>query len=724
MSFAWRKLDIPRFFGVNLKSNVIDVKDGVSLDADNCFQNADGVVSKRNGNDVMFTADDGVGEVQAEVGECTILGQKYYFKFSNGKFHHSETRDGDLTTITPSPAIDTTAQIWTAVLDNKLFFVDGTNALRYFDGTDIFVSSIPVRPTVAFSNSPAGTGFDYTYTVDNRLGESPAIPYGTSAGQSGIVNKGSAVTVRVPVDTGDENLQEGFIVRIYSKATTVAAASKLVATHMVTSGDISTGYIDIATVAISDAQPQLYTELGLAVNKSAPVGLKGIAEHYGRLVGWYGDYVADAKSSNPHAWPDNSAVGEAFVYGFGVGDGEEIQSCTSFRESLFVTKPTKIAVFGGVGPDDSGGNAYSYRRLETNGIGNIAPKSAVVIGEEDSGFLVFLSRVGFYGTNGDKPIRVGESIETELIPLSETNLSSAVAIHHKRLGLYLCWVGSPSGRIIWVYDTRKDENTAVGWFPWSGIPVSAVAWDESEAQYIFGTYNGWCGFERNAKSRLDFSDVGIEFLTTTNFNATSNEITVAGTFEAGDQIQFRSSGTLPAGITANDTYFVIPVSAGVIKIGETEDDALAGTAVNFTDVGTGDFSLIYKVAIDAYYTTNWIRFGDTALVKKLAKPCVTLNAVAASANITMRVAYDWKPAFGDPHVISVGSSHLWGDAAFPWGSFIWGDGAVATPRNVAISRRKCRSVRYKFENNTIDQDFDLQGISQEFAMIRNRGNFS
>lgn len=712
--YRWRDLEIPRFYGVDLKTNVIDVKDGFSLGAKNVFQDKSGVVSKRAGNGQLFAADAAAEVTTDEIGQCTLSGQKYYFKFEGGDFFYATTANGALTAISPSPEIE--APVWYAVLDDKLFFVDGVNALRYFTGSAILTSSIYLRPTVALSTAGAGTGFDYTYTVDNGLGESPA-------SSALLLNEGSAETVTVQGNTGPQTLVAGDTVRIYSKATSVAAANKLVATYVWTPTDVTNGSKAIATVAISDTQAQLYTELGLAVNKSAPTGLVGIIEHYGRLVGWMGDYVHNSKSSNPHSWPDNAAVGEAFVYGFGVGDGEDIQAVVSFRESAFVMKKTKIAVFAGVGPDDSGGNAYSFRRLETNGIGLVAPKSAVVVGEE-TGFIVFLSRVGFYATNGDAPIRIGEKIETDLLELSESNMLLACAVAHKRLGLYVCWVGGPTARKTWVLDTRKDNDELVGWFPWEDLAISCVAWDESEARYIFGTYNGWCGFERAAGNRLDFSDVRLEWVAAASFNATTDRITVANQYALADEVVIRSAGTMPSGITANTVYYAIPISATLIQIATSAANAAAGTFVNFTTSGSGTHTISAKAAIDAFYTTNWLRFKSSSVVKKLGKPSITLNALASSASITMRVAYDWKPNFGDPNTISFGSSHLWGDANFPWGSFVWGDGAVATPKNVAIKRRKCRSIRYRFENSALNQDFDLQALVQTYDYIRNRGNYS
>ena len=57
----------------------------------------------------------------------------------------------------------------------------------------------------------------------------------------------------------------------------------------------------------------------------------------------------------------------------------------------------------------------------------------------------------------------------------------------------------------------------------------------------------------------------------------------------------------------------------------------------------------------------------------------------------------------------------------PWGEFDWGAGAVGSPKNIATARRKFRSHRFRFENDVINQDIDLQGIEIPFDILRNRG---
>jgi hypothetical protein len=725
VGYSWTKLKIPRLYGLDLKTNVIDVADGKSLGLENCFQNGIGVMSKRPGNSIIF-ASDAAGETSIdEIGQCTIEGVKYYFRFLDGKFQYSTTLTGATTELAPSPAISTDNAIWWDVLQDKLYFVDGENVLRYFDGAAIKDSVVYERPTVAPTGS-GGTGFNYGYTVDNQLGESPIV-------STPLIDDASGATITIAEDTGPQTLVVGDRIRIYSRPTSTLAQWRNVTptsgtTLQGTYGqDAAGGYLEITstnatyaivTVALSDAQPILYSDLGVALNGSAPTGLQGITVHYGRLVGWLNSSVYVSKVTNANSFPPNSAVREAWTYSFFNNDGEVITVCRSYQESLYVFKDTKVAAFGGIGPDDTGNNAFSFRRLETNGIGCVAGKSVQVVGDEESkNYLVWLSREGFYATTGDRPVRVGEDIESQVFSQSLSNLRLSVSVYHKRQGFYYCFVGTATSKTGWVLDLRKDGEETVGWFKFTGLNPTCIAWDEDK--YLFGTAEGFCARERNAGTSVDFSDVRLEFIEPSDVDTAADSLTVVDTYETGDQVVIRSTGTVPGGLTANTTYYAIAVAANEIQLASSLSNALAGTFIALSSQGTGVHSLVGKEAIAAFYTTNWIKFKDAATVKKLSKPMVLLNAAATTVNITMQMAVDWFDSFFDPHTIEVTSNDLWGDS--PWGSFVWGAGAFAAPKNVSIARRKCRSVRYKFSNSVLEQDFNLKGIEQEFAYIRNRG---
>lgn len=712
--FSWTKFSLRRLYGLDKKTNVMDVADGYSLECENVFQDGFGRISKKRGTKPMFTTD-GVDGVTS-IGACTLNGQKYYFKFSGGDFHYSTTKTGALSALSPSPEIG--ESIWWAVVGDKLYFVDGVNALRYFDGTSVLVSSILARPTAAPIVAGGAGTFTYLYTRDNGLGESPGSPITGS--------KLSAQNNTIPnaqISTGDK-------IRVYSRPDTVAATSLNVTgtsggsnvTYGADDGGnfalVVDGAVDavITTVAIVDGLNQLYTELGLAVNKSAPIGLEGITSHYGRLVGWMGDYVYNSKITNSDSWPDDSAQSEAFTYGVELGNGFAVSVCISFLESLYVFKPGQVIVFGGIGPTDTGQNAYSFRRLESNGNGCIAGKSAVVIDK----YLVYLSRNGFFSTNGTDPTRVGEKIEPDIQNISLSSLQSAVAFYHKRDGIYACSVGSPSVRRTYTLDVREDNGEMVGWFTWFGVAIMSVFYDEDS--YLAGLYNGLCVFEDITAGSSQFSDATREVITSANVNTGTDVLTVVQNYATGTAITFRTSGTPPSPLAANTVYYAINVSPTEIRLATSSAAAFLGTAIDLTTAGSGSFSLIVQTAFEAFYSTNWLNFKAPSYVKKLGKLGVLLDVTASNIEIEVFAAYEWSNTFIFQKTVIVSSSNTWGSGT--WGSFIWGAGAIGTPRNVAISRRKCRAVRYKFANSSADSNFNLLGFEQNFDVMRNRGNFS
>lgn len=713
MGYRWSKFSLRRLYGLDLKTNVMDVKDGYSLGGENCFQNGKGFISKKNGTKPMFSSDS--NSQIAEIGAATISGTKYYFRIVDGDFHYSTSKTGAVTVLSPTPAIDTSNDVWWAALEERVYFVDGTNMLRYFDGSAIVDAEINPRPTAAPTGS-GGSGFDFVYTTDNGQGQSPSSPP--------LVDDGSTATITVP----NAQIETGWKIRIYSRATSIAAASVNVTGNSggsnVTYGSdelgnyalVTSGASDavITTVAIADGLVQLYTELGEAINKSAPTGLEGIANHYGRLVGWIGDtgfYVS--KQFNASSWP---ATENKFFYPNNVGSDDPITSCVSFLESLYVLQEKNVTVFGGPGPDDTGANAFSERRLEANGNGCVAGKSAKVI--EDT--LVYLSRNGFYGTNGTDPVRIGEKIEPEIQALSKANLQSACAYYHKKDGIYVCAVGASNSRVLYSLDVRKDNNELVGWFKWTGNAARCFFYDENE--FLAGYYNGLSVYEETTGITGRYADAVKESITDAEVDTATDILTVSRVYSTGDAIKFRTTGTPPTGLSAGTTYYAIYVSDTEIQLAASEADALAGTEIDITGAGSGTFYLIEQVPFSAFYITNWFNFKHPSHVKKLGKLGLLFDASASNININVKAGYNWATAFEDQGNVTITSTHLWGSGL--WGSFAWGTGGNGEPKNVAISRRKVRSIRYRFENSSPNSDFSLLGIEQNFQVLRNRGNFA
>lgn len=73
----------------------------------------------------------------------------------------------------------------------------------------------------------------------------------------------------------------------------------------------------------------------------------------------------------------------------------------------------------------------------------------------------------------------------------------------------------------------------------------------------------------------------------------SNQLTITGhALQTGDgPFQFTTTDTLPTGIELATDYWAIVIDANTIQIAASLDDALNGTAVAFSDGGTGTHTL-------------------------------------------------------------------------------------------------------------------------------------
>lgn len=76
---------------------------------------------------------------------------------------------------------------------------------------------------------------------------------------------------------------------------------------------------------------------------------------------------------------------------------------------------------------------------------------------------------------------------------------------------------------------------------------------------------------------------------TTDVNTTTEVITLSSTtaFPTGQPVKIDSTGTVPAGLTANTIYYTINASSTTVKLATTLSNALLGVAINLTSQGTG-----------------------------------------------------------------------------------------------------------------------------------------
>lgn len=80
------------------------------------------------------------------------------------------------------------------------------------------------------------------------------------------------------------------------------------------------------------------------------------------------------------------------------------------------------------------------------------------------------------------------------------------------------------------------------------------------------------------------------------FTAATTDICTAAAhgYLTGDQVQVSSATTLPAGLSAATYYYVIKLTDNTFKLASSLANALAGTAVDITDTGTGVHTITLK----------------------------------------------------------------------------------------------------------------------------------
>jgi len=89
--------------------------------------------------------------------------------------------------------------------------------------------------------------------------------------------------------------------------------------------------------------------------------------------------------------------------------------------------------------------------------------------------------------------------------------------------------------------------------------------------------------------------------TTFSVNASTDVLTVVSTeitWNTGQPVVLSSTNTLPAGLSADTVYFVIAVSGQTLKLATTRANAVAGTAVDITDTGTGVHTITKAITDD------------------------------------------------------------------------------------------------------------------------------
>jgi hypothetical protein len=118
------------------------------------------------------------------------------------------------------------------------------------------------------------------------------------------------------------------------------------------------------------------------------------------------------------------------------------------------------------------------------------------------------------------------------------------------------------------------------------------------------------------------------------FTAAATDICTTAThgYTTGLKGQASTTTTLPAGLAAATDYYVIVLTANTFKLASSLENALAGTAVDITDAGTGTHT----------FTPTALAGGAIKLQKKPTENATWTDVTSSSQNITADGSYMWE----------------------------------------------------------------------------------
>lgn len=178
-------------------------------------------------------------------------------------------------------------------------------------------------------------------------------------------------------------------------------------------------------------------------------------------------------------------------------------------------------------------------------------------------------------------------------------------------------------------------------------------------------FRGVGGFE----AIYEYPELSANNATGQTFTAATTDICTATAhgLETGDLVRVSSATTLPAGLAAATTYYVIKLSADTFKLASTDALATAGTAIDITDTGTGAHT------ITGYENVTGIFFESRAFAVRAGLPGQSAE-IAQTMGIpqTMAMEYLADPQSGFPLAfvkwMQPGTMDLYSTITSLWGS--------------------------------------------------------
>lgn len=158
---------------------------------------------------------------------------------------------------------------------------------------------------------------------------------------------------------------------------------------------------------------------------------------------------------------------------------------------------------------------------------------------------------------------------------------------------------------------------------------------------------------------------------TQTFTAATTDICTAAAhgFQTGDRVRVSSATTLPAGLAAATTYYVIYLTANTFKLAASDALATAGTAVDVTDTGTGAHSIV------GYENVTGLFFSPESVAIRAGIPSQTSELAAALGIPQVMLMESLRdPVSGFSLALmkwqAAGTADLWISPTSIWGSAI------------------------------------------------------
>ena len=151
------------------------------------------------------------------------------------------------------------------------------------------------------------------------------------------------------------------------------------------------------------------------------------------------------------------------------------------------------------------------------------------------------------------------------------------------------------------------------------------------------------------------ADAGTDIITwTSTANIPSNIL-------LGTKVRLTTTTTLPAGLALATDYFVIPITGGTTcKLATTYANAVAGTAINITDAGTGTHTmsrLLPRYTNGAGLNAIFFNPASTALGAGTPNPSLNYtNSAQTAARATPTVLPVGKTAASNSHILYTGAT--------------------------------------------------------------------